>query len=519
MNGRVRSLCRSPLRRDEGFHRYLKPGALAQLRDSRISARSQKPNLQTQIYLYRFTKSIPISSSLQIGDNIQTQIATIDEFPCFSGRIYGPRCPQRKKLVAAKSFFFLSSSPSIPVSDSPDSLMDVLNTDLLETMAEPKTKYDRQLRSIKLDFLTFDGTDPSTWLSLAERYMHFYNIPDDQRVDMADFSLKERRSSGLSGCCTIIWGEQGQEALELASICLLSCGSTGSETLKNLVLGGIGSNGSKVEAGDLGNNFMLDESSIGQSKAKCVCGFVQELNDAVKSKFVEESPEALIEANPSFSQFTLAIATQLLEVSVVQLDRICRHANVMLILTSSYGLTGLVRISFKSEICDTFDRCYHPQANSWPRWDPFVMSLCTRAIDLEIPSIEGTQCGREYIADDGDGEAPLEGSIPDVTSLTELTYVNLQKIYQAKAEADFLVVEQWVRKILKRIGRDPDAISKTTVCRYHPIEEEFNSPVLPELLKYLTDEDYSVAVGFYILLRAFDCFTINYNRLPGLFDG
>ena len=57
-----------------------------------------------------------------------------------------------------------------------------------------------------------------------------------------------------------IWGEQGQTALEKASICLLNCGPTGSETLKNLVLGGIGSitvvDGSKVELGDLGNNFM-----------------------------------------------------------------------------------------------------------------------------------------------------------------------------------------------------------------------------------------------------------------------
>lgn len=136
-----------------------------------------------------------------------------------------------------------------------------------------------------------------------------------------------------------IWGEQGQAALEKASICLLNCGPTGSETLKNLVLGGVGSitivDGSKVEVGDLGNNFMgmflflldslgfessilllfgyllVDESSVGQSKAKCVCAFLQELNDAVKAKFIEEYPEALIETNPSFfSQFTLVVATQ-----------------------------------------------------------------------------------------------------------------------------------------------------------------------------------------------------------------
>ena len=59
-----------------------------------------------------------------------------------------------------------------------------------------------------------------------------------------------------------IWGDQGQAALEKASICLLNCGPTGTEALKNLVLGGIGSvtvvDGSKVEPSDLGNNFLCN---------------------------------------------------------------------------------------------------------------------------------------------------------------------------------------------------------------------------------------------------------------------
>lgn len=56
---------------------------------------------------------------------------------------------------------------------------------------------------------------------------------------------------------------------------------------------------------------LVDGTSLGESKAKCVSAFLQELNDAVKAKFIEEFPEKLIESNPSFfSQFTLVIATQ-----------------------------------------------------------------------------------------------------------------------------------------------------------------------------------------------------------------
>ncbi|PIA57858.1 hypothetical protein AQUCO_00500049v1 [Aquilegia coerulea] len=423
-----------------------------------------------------------------------------------------------------------------------------------------------------------------------------------------------------------IWGEQGQAALEKASICLLSCGPTGSETLKNLVLGGVGSitviDGSQVEEGDLGNNFMLDESSLGQSKAKCVCAFLQELNDAVKARFVEESPEALIETNPSFfSQFTLVIATQLVEASVVKLDKICREANVMLISARSYGLTGLVRISLKEHaVIESKPDHFLDDLrlnNPWPELKSFAESIDLNSTDpvvhkhtpyvvilvkmaeewanshggslpssreeqkefkdrlktkmiavdednykeaidasFKIFASRGISSGlhqiindssaevdstssdfwvmvaalKEFIANEGGGEAPLEGSIPDMTSSTEY-YVNLQKIYQAKAETDFLAVEQRVRTILKRIGREPGAIPKAniklfckntrklTVCRYRPIEEEFNSPVLSMLQRYLTDEDYSIAAGFYILLRAVDRFTANYNRFPGLFDG
>ncbi|XP_031090485.1 NEDD8-activating enzyme E1 regulatory subunit AXR1-like [Ipomoea triloba] len=423
-----------------------------------------------------------------------------------------------------------------------------------------------------------------------------------------------------------IWGDQGQAALEKASICLLNCGPTGSETLKNLVLGGVGSitvvDGSKVEVGDLGNNFMVDESNVGQSKARCVCSFLQELNDAVKARFIEEYPKELIETNPSFfSQFTLVVATQLSEDSMVKLDRICREANVILVFARSYGLTGLVRISVKehtvieskpdhflgdlrlnnpwlelqrfAETIDlnTFDPVIHKHtpyviilvklAEEWVKshdgklpstreekkaFKDFIKSrmiaidednykeameasfkvFASRGISSSVQQIINDNFAevnsnssefwimvaalKEFIANEGNGEVPLEGSIPDMTSSTEL-YVNLQNVYQAKAEADFLAIEQRVRDILKRIGRDPGSISKASiksfcknarklaVCRYRSIEEEFNSPAQPELQKYLTDEEYSIAVGFYILLRAADRFAANYNKFPGQLDG
>ncbi|KAF3772690.1 NEDD8-activating enzyme E1 regulatory subunit [Nymphaea thermarum] len=65
-----------------------------------------------------------------------------------------------------------------------------------------------------------------------------------------------------------------------------------------------------------------------ESKVKCVCAFLPELNDAVKAKYVEESPA-------------------LPENLVVKLDRISRKEDIMLIAAWSYGLAELVRISVK----------------------------------------------------------------------------------------------------------------------------------------------------------------------------
>lgn len=55
-------------------------------------------------------------------------------------------------------------------------------------------------------------------------------------------------------------------------ICLLGCDPVGVETLKNLVLPGIGKftviDNNKVTERDLGNNFFVDEENLGKDRAE-----------------------------------------------------------------------------------------------------------------------------------------------------------------------------------------------------------------------------------------------------------
>lgn len=92
-------------------------------------------------------------------------------------------------------------------------------------------------------------------------------------------------------------------------------GPTGTEALKNLVLGGIAAftvvDGSDVGAADSGNNFMVDSGDVGRNRAAAVAGPLRELNENVAGACVEEDPMALLEAQPAFfHRFTLVIATQ-----------------------------------------------------------------------------------------------------------------------------------------------------------------------------------------------------------------
>lgn len=95
-------------KRNGGFRRYyLKPGRLAQLRDSKIMASSQRHQLKTQISVFQSlvlpTTTPSSSSSSPSGNNMPNQS---DGVPCFASKTSNhPRCPHRKKVVAVTPVF------------------------------------------------------------------------------------------------------------------------------------------------------------------------------------------------------------------------------------------------------------------------------------------------------------------------------------------------------------------------------------------------------------------------------
>lgn len=99
-----------------------------------------------------------------------------------------------------------------------------------------------------------------------------------------------------------LWAASGQQALEAAQVLLVNSdghwgvsqgaggsGVVGVETLKNLVLPGIGGftivDPATVTETDLGVNFFLEEESLGKSRAEETCRLLMELNPDVQGSF------------------------------------------------------------------------------------------------------------------------------------------------------------------------------------------------------------------------------------------
>jgi amyloid beta precursor protein binding protein 1 len=69
-----------------------------------------------------------------------------------------------------------------------------------------------------------------------------------------------------------LWGASGQKCISESRVCLLNASATGTETLKNLILPGIGFvciiDATRVSACDVANNFFVTSADIGRPRGE-----------------------------------------------------------------------------------------------------------------------------------------------------------------------------------------------------------------------------------------------------------
>ncbi len=150
-----------------------------------------------------------------------------------------------------------------------------------------------------------------------------------------------------------LWGERGQKALAKAHVLLCGCDATGTETLKNMVLPGIGKftiyDDKVTSERDLGVNFFVTESQVKECvpRAEAVCELLCELNSDVEGFWEAVSVNEMITENPSFMKgFSLVICNVNNPSCMYKVASAAWSCGVPMVCVRGCGLVGDVRLQY-----------------------------------------------------------------------------------------------------------------------------------------------------------------------------
>ncbi|KAI1369322.1 hypothetical protein F5Y08DRAFT_150791 [Xylaria arbuscula] len=195
-----------------------------------------------------------------------------------------------------------------------------------------------------------------------------------------------------------LWAASGQAALESANILLVNsgAGTAGVETLKNLVLPGIGkfaiADDAVVDEPDLGVNFFLDESCLGRSRSECCTKLLLELNPEVQGDWYPKKEQKL-DLQGVFSSsnpFTLIIYTNpIREEDLATIESHASQHQIPVVCIHSAGFYSYFRFSLHGTfpIVDT-----HPEVDKttdlrllqpWPELSAFADNMVKEIENLD----------------------------------------------------------------------------------------------------------------------------------------
>ena len=154
---------------------------------------------------------------------------------------------------------------------------------------------------------------------------------------------------------TRLWGGHGQHKLVHSHIIMLGSSSYGSETLKNLVLPGVGRvtiiDDVKVTNRDFGNDFLVKREHLGKNKAQALAEMLAEMNPDTKTDSMDLSvTNAISQQSALLLSCQMIIACDVNQLQASQLSDLCESKNISLMILRQYGLLGYLRV-FKKHSC------------------------------------------------------------------------------------------------------------------------------------------------------------------------
>ncbi|KAL3103274.1 hypothetical protein niasHS_002460 [Heterodera schachtii] len=200
-----------------------------------------------------------------------------------------------------------------------------------------------------------------------EKYYDKLPAPVEDEEDMLDMAPLLKPNSRLSSINETslmdqqqkrydrqirLWGDDGQLSIQQARVCVFGSNALAAETLKSLVLAGIGSfhiiDKALVDHADFGQNFFVEEGSLGSNRAECLVKALKELNHSVHGQhhpisfgeFKRQDFQMLL-------QFSLVIGTSLTANEARQLDQFLFEHDIPFVYANVCGMMGHLRLSFR----------------------------------------------------------------------------------------------------------------------------------------------------------------------------
>uniref|UniRef100_A0A673YBQ7 NEDD8-activating enzyme E1 regulatory subunit n=1 Tax=Salmo trutta TaxID=8032 RepID=A0A673YBQ7_SALTR len=140
-----------------------------------------------------------------------------------------------------------------------------------------------------------------------------------------------------------------------------------------------------------------------------------------------------------------------------------------------------------------------------------------------------TRAVREFVQNDGRGNLPVRGSIPDMIADSE-KFINLQNVYREKAMQDASVVSKHVESLLQSVGKPSESISEQDiklfcknaaflrVVRCRSLAEEYSVETVNKDEITCTMDSADGEMVLYLMLRSVDRFYQQHSRYPGVYN-
>ncbi|GEQ69714.1 hypothetical protein JCM33374_g3388 [Metschnikowia sp. JCM 33374] len=158
-----------------------------------------------------------------------------------------------------------------------------------------------------------------------------------------------------------LWAQDGQSRLENTHVCLINANPAGAETLKNLVLPGVGSftivDDAVVSADDLSGNFFLEQKHLGEGIASSMAECLQELNPDVKGAHIDSSLEDLLVHSEVWGKFSIVVISGHVRAESLQkLTNILWDRNIPLLVVVNTGFyASLAVLARETTVVETHD--------------------------------------------------------------------------------------------------------------------------------------------------------------------